>query len=64
MDKERKLAKEEGREDPVHQSWEDTNDRWTRDGKTGSLKLSLKGPYYTHFRIFAFHLRLQFSSLA
>lgn len=29
MDKERKLAKEEGREDPVHQSWEDTNDRWS-----------------------------------
>lgn len=27
MDKERKLAKEEGREDPVHQSWEDTNER-------------------------------------
>lgn len=29
MDKERKLAKEEGREDPVHQGWEDTNDRWS-----------------------------------
>lgn len=29
MDKERKLAKEEGREDPVHQSWEDTNERWS-----------------------------------
>lgn len=27
MDKERKLAKEEGREDPIHQSWEDTNER-------------------------------------
>lgn len=29
MDKERKLAKEEGREDPVHQGWEDTNGRWS-----------------------------------
>lgn len=29
MDKERKLAKEEGREDPVNQSWENTNDRWS-----------------------------------
>lgn len=29
MDKERKLAKEEGREDPVRQSWEDTNERWS-----------------------------------
>ncbi|XP_061564449.1 hydroxyproline dehydrogenase isoform X2 [Cololabis saira] len=27
MDKERRLAEEEAREDPVHQSWEDTNDR-------------------------------------
>ncbi|KAM6897897.1 hydroxyproline dehydrogenase isoform 2-T2 [Xenentodon cancila] len=27
MDKERKLADEEDREDPVHHSWEDTNDR-------------------------------------
>lgn len=29
MDKERKLAKEQGREDPIHQSWEDTNERWS-----------------------------------
>lgn len=28
MDKERKLAEKEGRPDPIHQSWEDTNDRW------------------------------------
>lgn len=28
MDKERKLAEKEGRLDPIHQSWEDTNDRW------------------------------------
>ena len=28
MDKERKLAKAEGRPDPVHNCWEDTNDRW------------------------------------
>ncbi|KAI1896339.1 hypothetical protein AGOR_G00093780 [Albula goreensis] len=28
MDKERKLAKQEGRPDPVHQSWEDTNDSY------------------------------------
>lgn len=54
MDKERKLAKEEGREDPVHQSWEDTNDRWTRDGKTGSLKLSLKVPYLPIFESLLF----------
>lgn len=30
MDKERKLAEKEGRLDPVHQRWEDTNDRWGR----------------------------------
>lgn len=28
MDKERKLAEKEGRPDPVHRCWEDTNDRW------------------------------------
>lgn len=28
MDKERKLAMKEGRLDPIHPSWEDTNDRW------------------------------------
>lgn len=28
MDKERKLAEKEGRLDPVHQCWEDTNVRW------------------------------------
>lgn len=27
MDKERKLANKEGRADPIHQSWEHTNDR-------------------------------------
>lgn len=37
MDKERKLAKEEGREDPVHQSWEDTNDSYN-----GSLSAMLE----------------------
>lgn len=30
MDKERKLAEKEGRQDPIHASWEDTNDRWMR----------------------------------
>lgn len=30
MDKERKLAEKEGRQDPIHTSWEDTNDRWMR----------------------------------
>lgn len=29
MDKERTLAEKEGRTDPVHTSWEDTNERWT-----------------------------------
>lgn len=29
MDKERMLAEKEGRPDPVHTSWEDTNERWT-----------------------------------
>ncbi len=29
MDKERKLAEKEGRLDPIHKCWEDTNDRWT-----------------------------------
>lgn len=29
MDKERKLADKEGRTDPIHQSWECTNDWWT-----------------------------------
>ncbi|TNN03906.1 hypothetical protein fugu_000935 [Takifugu bimaculatus] len=29
MDKERTLAEKEGRPDPVHTSWEDTNERWT-----------------------------------
>ncbi|CAG07598.1 unnamed protein product, partial [Tetraodon nigroviridis] len=28
MDKERKLAEKEGRQDPVHSSWEDTNDSY------------------------------------
>lgn len=28
MDKERKLAEQEGRLDPIHRGWEDTNDRW------------------------------------
>ncbi|KAF7659536.1 hypothetical protein LDENG_00295910 [Lucifuga dentata] len=28
MDKERKLAEKEGREDPVHKSWEETNDSY------------------------------------
>ncbi|XP_056157651.1 hydroxyproline dehydrogenase [Lampris incognitus] len=28
MDKERKLAEKEGRPDPIHQSWEDTNDSY------------------------------------
>lgn len=27
MDKERKLANKEGQADPIHQSWEHTNDR-------------------------------------
>lgn len=30
MDKERMLAEKEGRQDPIHTSWEDTNDRWMR----------------------------------
>lgn len=30
MDKERKLAMKEGHQDPIHQSWEDTNDRLVR----------------------------------
>lgn len=30
MDKERKLAEKEGCQDPIHTSWEDTNDRWMR----------------------------------
>lgn len=29
MDKERTLAEKEGCPDPVHTSWEDTNERWT-----------------------------------
>uniref|UniRef100_A0A672JPQ9 Proline dehydrogenase n=1 Tax=Salarias fasciatus TaxID=181472 RepID=A0A672JPQ9_SALFA len=37
MDKERKLAQQEGRADPVHQSWEDTNDSYN-----GSLNLMLE----------------------
>ncbi|XP_061564448.1 hydroxyproline dehydrogenase isoform X1 [Cololabis saira] len=37
MDKERRLAEEEAREDPVHQSWEDTNDSYN-----GSLDEMLK----------------------
>lgn len=35
MDKERRLAEEEGRLDPIHKSWEDTNDRWI--GGSGQL---------------------------
>ncbi len=30
MDKERKLAEKEGRQDPIHKSWQDTNDRWSQ----------------------------------
>ncbi|XP_060951129.1 hydroxyproline dehydrogenase [Limanda limanda] len=37
MDKERKLAEKEGRHDPVHQCWEDTNDSYN-----GSLDVMLK----------------------
>lgn len=33
MDKERKLAQKEGRTDPIHESWEHTNDRWFFDFK-------------------------------
>uniref|UniRef100_A0A667WVG6 Proline dehydrogenase n=2 Tax=Myripristis murdjan TaxID=586833 RepID=A0A667WVG6_9TELE len=36
MDKERKLAKQEGRADPIHESWENTNDSYN-----GSLKVML-----------------------
>ncbi|KAB5555288.1 hypothetical protein PHYPO_G00031990 [Pangasianodon hypophthalmus] len=36
MDKERKLAKKEGRADPIHQSWEHTNDSYN-----GSLEVML-----------------------
>lgn len=41
MDKERMLAEKEGRPDPVHASWEDTNERWTYtfiSSQTHSLK--------------------------
>ncbi|XP_029384067.1 hydroxyproline dehydrogenase [Echeneis naucrates] len=37
MDKERKLAEKEGRADPIHQSWEDTNDSYN-----GSLGVMLE----------------------
>ncbi|GAA6214201.1 probable proline dehydrogenase 2 [Lates japonicus] len=37
MDKERKLAEKEGRLDPIHQCWEDTNDSYN-----GSLDVMLK----------------------
>ncbi|CAN9509069.1 unnamed protein product [Ophioblennius macclurei] len=37
MDKERKLAEQEGRADPVHQCWEDTNDSYN-----GSLNMMLE----------------------
>lgn len=37
MDKERKLAQQEGRADPVHQCWEDTNDSYN-----GSLNVMLQ----------------------
>lgn len=43
MDKERTLAEKEGRPDPVHISWEDTNERWTnspRSSQTHGLSLS------------------------
>lgn len=36
MDKERKLANQEGRSDPIHQSWEDTNNSYN-----GSLDIML-----------------------
>lgn len=36
MDKERKLAEKEGRQDPIHKSWQDTNDSYN-----GSLDLML-----------------------
>lgn len=34
MDKERTLAEKEGRPDPVHNSWEDTNERWTNSPRS------------------------------
>lgn len=37
MDKERKMAEKEGRQDPVHQSWEDTNTSYN-----GSLDVMLR----------------------
>lgn len=37
MDKERKLAEKEGRQDPIHESWQDTNDSYN-----GSLDLMLE----------------------
>lgn len=36
MDKERKLAEIEGRPDPIHTSWEDTNKRWTNGSMSSS----------------------------
>ncbi|XP_042363516.1 hydroxyproline dehydrogenase [Plectropomus leopardus] len=48
MDKERKLAEKEGRVDPVHQCWEDTNDSYN-----GSLDVMLEeiSQKPDHFRI-------------
>lgn len=40
MDKERKLAEKGGREDPIHTSWEDTNDRWMRRQRTNKSRSS------------------------
>ncbi|XP_035468461.1 hydroxyproline dehydrogenase isoform X2 [Scophthalmus maximus] len=45
MDKERKLAEKEGRLDPVHQSWEDTNDSYN-----GSLDVMLNAISQKHER--------------
>lgn len=53
MDKERKLAEKEGHPDPIHASWEDTNERWkTRQRKVlclfGLFSISL-----THLHVCA-----------
>lgn len=40
MDKERKLAEKESRQDPIHTSWEDTNDRWMRRQRTNKSRSS------------------------
>lgn len=49
MDKESKLAEKEGRPDPIHSCWEDTNVRWIRVHRQTKRKTNTQKNNKTEF---------------